>query len=127
MASMTLKDIIELESVNEANLQKIKTVYGKRLERALNTIEGDRVHKYIFEPSNRIIWVVTGNERDYWIIPDIYCNCNDFYMNVVSKKKYDACYHLLAKVLAERLDHKYKTWNVKDDRYLNLMKEWKEV
>ena len=124
---MTIKDIIELESINEETLAKLKVVYGKKIDKALSTIDGERVHKYVFEPSNKIVWIVTGNERDYWIIPDIYCNCNDFYMNVVSKNKYDACYHLLAKVLAERLQNKYKTWNLKDDRYLNLMKEWKNV
>jgi len=123
---MTLKEIIKLKSINEEILDKLKTSYGKRLEKALNTIKGERVHKYIFEPSNKIVWIVTGNERDYWIIPDIYCNCNDFYMNVVTKQKYDTCYHLLAKLLAER-QNKYKTWNIKDDRYLNLMKEWQNV
>ncbi len=127
MNKITIKELLQMKHINEEMLDNLKVAYGKRLEKALKTIEEERVHKYIFEPSNKIIWVVTGNERDYWIIPDIYCNCNDFYINVVSKHKYDVCYHLLAKILSERLQNKYKTWKLKDDRYLNLMNEWKNV
>ena len=123
----SLKSLIALESVDEKLLEVLKKSFGKRLEKAMLTIKEERVHKYIFEPSNRVVWIVTGNERDYWIIPDIYCNCNDFYINVVSKNKYDACYHLLAKVLSEKLGNKYRIWKLKDERYINLMNEWKEV
>jgi len=125
-SAITFKELLELKTIDEQVMQMLKKSFGKRFERALETMEEERVHKYIFEPSNRVVWIVTGTERDYWIIPDIYCNCNDFYMNVVTKSKYDACYHLLAKVISERLEN-YRTWNLKDDKYLSFMEEWKEL
>ncbi|NHI93573.1 MAG: hypothetical protein EAX96_13885 [Candidatus Lokiarchaeota archaeon] len=124
---LTFKDLLKLDITDEIILDKIQVDFEKRYEKALQAINEERVHKYIFEPSNRIVWIVTGTERDYWIIPDIYCNCNDFYINVISKNKYDACYHLLAKVLSEKLGNKYKVWKLKDDRYINLMNEWKSL
>ena len=35
MATMTLKDIIELESIDEGMLKKLGTIYGKKLDNNL--------------------------------------------------------------------------------------------
>ena len=52
-------------------------------------------------------WGYMGKERDYLLIPCLYCSCPDFTINVLSKRIRDFCYHLVALELARR-KHMYK-------------------
>lgn len=98
--------------------------FNDRFWRALRNTWNNGVKKYVFKPSNRIVWIVIGNKKDYLIISNLYCNCEDFYVKVVIKKAARMCYHLLSKVLAENLDY-YEKFTVEDERYDELMEEWK--
>ncbi len=41
--------------------------------------------------------VETKDRRGYYlIIPGLFCSCNDFLFNVILRKRYEKCYHLLA-------------------------------
>ena len=81
------------------------------------------VKKYIFEPSNREAWVVVGKSRDYRVLSEVYCDCEDFYINVIVKRKADFCYHILAQILAQALET-YSEIRVDDMRYDSLREEW---
>jgi predicted nucleic acid-binding Zn finger protein len=100
--------------------------FDERFWRALQNVLERGVKKYIFVPSNRTAWIVVGNKRDYLIISDLYCSCEDFYLNVVVRKTAKMCYHLLSKVLATTFED-YEQITVEDDRYEQLMNDWKRI
>ncbi|MDH5815968.1 MAG: hypothetical protein QE164_04195 [Candidatus Nezhaarchaeota archaeon] len=104
----------------------IEEVTLKRLKKALETVNKGRVKKYIFRPSGRVIWIVVGKGRDYWVIPKLYCSCDDFYINVISRRKSPLCYHLLAQALAEKTGN-YEVFNVSDEEGEKLEEEWRKI
>jgi len=100
--------------------------FDERFWRALQIVIEQGVKKYRFIPSNRVAWIVVGKKRDYLIISDLYCPCDDFYLSVVIRKTAKMCYHLLSKVLATAFEY-YEEITVEDERYDQLMKDWKEI
>jgi predicted nucleic acid-binding Zn finger protein len=100
--------------------------FDERFWKALQKVLEHGVKKYTFSPSNRTAWIVVGNKRDYLIISDLYCSCEDFYLNVVVRKAAKMCYHLLSKVLATTFEE-YEQITVEDERYDQLMKDWKRI
>ena len=113
---------IAVKDVEEATKE-----YGERFWRAIRVVGERGVNKYSFQPSGQVVWIVAGKSREYLIsLEDKYCTCDDFYMNVVLKKKSDACYHILAKMIAVSLNI-YNTYDVEDERYPILMEEWKQI
>ncbi len=94
----------------------LTTVFQKRFPQALGLVEGEKVRKYQFSPSGRIVWVVTGRGRDYQILPDsLFCTCDDYYFRVMEHKK-QLCYHIIAQQLSEAMD-KYSVVELTDSRY----------
>ena len=106
------------------HLKYLVQEFDERFWRALRNFLFFGVKKYHFLPSNRIVWVVVGKGRDYLILSDLYCNCEDFYVKVVVQKSAKICYHLLAKILADNFEY-YEEIRVEDERYEHLMKDWK--
>lgn len=47
------------------------------------------------------IAIFLGSDGDYVIIPYTYCSCKDFSLNVVTRKKRKACYHLFSFCLSK--------------------------
>jgi predicted nucleic acid-binding Zn finger protein len=112
--------------LTEDHLAKLKTVFGQRFSNAWEAIEDSRIKRYIFKPSDRVVWIVVGRKRDYLILPAAgFCSCDDFYYSVMEGKAF-LCYHLIAQKLAEALG-RYDQIEDDDDLYEVLMKEWKEV
>ncbi|MHA1143306.1 MAG: hypothetical protein ACTSRW_01075 [Candidatus Helarchaeota archaeon] len=116
---------IKDETISGKLLNELTEHYGERFFKAFRVILEKRVLKYMFHPSNRVVWIVLGKKRDYLTIKNKYCNCDDFYMNVMNKKS-EICYHLLARLLAEPLNL-FKVYEVSDENYKNLMKEWRNI
>ncbi len=104
----------------------LEDVTLSRLKKALEAVNDLRVKKYVLSPSGRIIWIVVGKRRDYWVIPKLYCSCDDFYINVISRRKKVLCYHLLAQAIAERVG-KYEVFNITDEEGEKLEAEWRKV
>lgn len=95
---------------------KLTNIFSSRFEKALEAVEGGKVKKIVFKLSNRIVWLVSGKERNYLILPEAgYCSCEDFYFRVISHEEF-ICYHLLAQKLAQALG-RYVTVEEKDERY----------
>jgi predicted nucleic acid-binding Zn finger protein len=99
---------------------------GDRFWKALQAVAKDLVKKYIFEPSGREAWVVVGKSRDYRVLSELYCDCEDFYINVIVKRAADLCYHILAQILADALDT-YSEIRLDDMRYDSLRAEWETL
>ncbi len=121
-----ISDIRETGYIDDQQRLILNKMYGERQGRAIKAVEEGRVKKYVFQPSDRIIWIVVGTERDYQTIPSVnYCICDDFYFHVISHE-IGLCYHLLAQMLAEALD-KFELFAVHDRMYEPLMSEWRRV
>ncbi|MCJ7633876.1 hypothetical protein MUP77_16005 [Candidatus Bathyarchaeota archaeon] len=95
---------------------KLTKIFSSRFGNALEAVEGGKVTKIVFKLSNRIVWLVSGKERNYLILPEAgYCSCEDFYFRVISHEEF-ICYHLLAQKLAQALG-RYVIVEEKDERY----------
>jgi predicted nucleic acid-binding Zn finger protein len=120
------KKVAERKEVEVADLRRLTSVFGQRFKRAWKAIQDQRVKRYLFKPSNRIVWVVVGKRQDYLIMPAAdFCNCDDFYFRVMDKQIH-MCYHLIAQKLAETLG-KYDRYEEEDALYDILMNEWKKA
>src|SRR4030066_2536943 len=108
------------------NLTDLYDLFGQRFTKALEALKENRVKKYVFKPSNRIVWIVVGRERDYLIMPEAeFCTCDDFYFRVLDKKVH-MCYHLLTQKIAANLGW-FETIEENDDCFEMLMNEWKKA
>lgn len=115
---------IFLESYLGTDEKEVLESYEPKLARAMEAVENYAVKRYIFKPSTRTIWIVVGKEREYQVIPKLYCQCDDFYINVVIKKKTRACYHLIAQAIAEERGI-FESYELLDSDFIRLNKEWK--
>jgi predicted nucleic acid-binding Zn finger protein len=120
------KESKEKGKVTEENLSRLKALFGSRFLNAWNLLQDNRVKKYVFKPSGKVVWIVVGRERDYLIMPAAdFCPCDDFYFNIADKKPH-LCYHLIAQKLAESLGL-YEKIEEYDDWYDILMREWRKA
>jgi predicted nucleic acid-binding Zn finger protein len=107
------------------NLTRLYEIFGQRFTRAFEVLKENRVKKYVFKPSGRIVWIVVGKERDYLLMPEAeFCTCDDFYFRVLDREIH-LCYHLIAQKLANILEW-YEAIEEHDELYDSLMEEWKK-
>ncbi|MEM2375213.1 MAG: hypothetical protein QW502_04860 [Candidatus Bathyarchaeia archaeon] len=120
------REIEKTKKATDEHLARLATIFGQRFQRAWEAVKDNRVKKYIFKPSNRVVWIVVGRERDYIVMPDaVFCSCDDFYFHVMSRKA-QICYHLIGQRIAEALGW-YDVIEESDDIYDFLMSEWKKA
>jgi predicted nucleic acid-binding Zn finger protein len=106
------------------NLTKLYEIFGQRCINAFEALKEERVKKYVFKPSDKVVWIVVGKERDYLLIPEAeFCSCDDFYFRVLDREIH-LCYHLIAQKIANILGW-YETIEERDELYDSLMNEWK--
>ncbi|MCX8152890.1 MAG: hypothetical protein N3E52_00470 [Candidatus Bathyarchaeota archaeon] len=111
--------------ISGKNLTVLYEAFGQRFTKALEALKENRVKKYIFKPSGRVVWIVVGRERDYLLMPEAeFCMCDDFYFHVLDRKVH-LCYHLIAQRIARNLGW-YETIEEDDSLYDILMNEWKK-
>jgi len=109
-------------TVSEVHLERLSEVFGQRSARAWEAVEEGRIKKYVFKPSNRVVWIVVGKGRDYLVMPAAdYCSCDDFYFQF---DRGHLCYHIIAQKLAEAAG-KYDLFEDDDQFFDVLIKEWK--
>ena len=107
------------------SLTKLYEIFGQRFINAFEALKEERVKKYVFKPSDRVVWIVVGKERDYLLMPEAeFCSCDDFYFRVLDREIH-LCYHLIAQKIANILEW-YETIEERDELYNSLMKEWKK-
>ncbi len=112
--------------LTDSQLNQLSEALGPRFTKAWEAVQEERVKKYVFTPSCRIVWIVVGREMEYQIMPAAaFCSCNDFYFRVMDKEA-NICYHLIAQKLAEALKL-YDKIEEEDQLYNCLMEEWKKV
>jgi len=115
-----------LEKVGGLDFIQLVSLFGERGERAWELLRENRVKRYTFQPSGRVVWIVVGREGDHLVYPDAgYCGCNDFYFSVM-KGEALVCQHLIAQRLADRLDW-FDDVEEGDDLFDVLMEEWRTL
>ncbi len=120
------KEAKENDKITGRQLSRLTSLFGQRFLKAWEALKDSKVKKYVFQPSDRVVWIVVGRERDYLVMPSAdFCTCDDFYYHVMEKKSH-LCYHLIAQKLAECLEWFDKIED-SDELYEVLMKEWREV
>jgi predicted nucleic acid-binding Zn finger protein len=112
--------------LSDSHISQLSEALGSRFTKAWDAVQEEKVKKYIFSPSGRIVWIVVGREREYQIMPAAaFCSCDDFYFRVMDREA-NICYHLIAQKLAEALEV-YDKIEEEDRLYDCLMEEWKKV
>ena len=107
-------------------LTQLSEALGSRFTKAWEALEEERIKKYVFSPSGRIVWIVVGREREYQIMPAAgFCSCDDFYFRVMDREVH-ICYHLIAQKIADSLG-RFDKIEEDDEAYDFLMEEWKKV
>ncbi|MBD3230694.1 MAG: hypothetical protein GF329_21125 [Candidatus Lokiarchaeota archaeon] len=119
-----LKRISETKAISRKQFNILEQLYRKRFWKGLKLSIQDSVKKYIFLPSKRIVWIVSSESRDYYTLDNYFCNCKDFFINVVSRRETKYCKHLIAKLLSISLEN-YESIEIADDRYRTLIDEWR--
>lgn len=115
-----LKKIEEKSELTEDIIEELKELLPDKFEKAVETMEKGII-QYTFTPSKRILWTAIGEEREHILYPGLYCDCIDFYKNVVINKKNIICKHLLALELSLGLK-KFKKIILNDEEFIEIYK-----
>ncbi len=108
------KGVIDDELINF-----IDTIFPNKADKVLDVIKRG-ITKYTYKPSNRVIWLALGENREYLIYPKLYCSCLNFYKEVVINQSIGYCKHLITQVICEALN-KYKKVELKDKEFEDLI------
>ena len=111
--------IKEKKLIDDEVIQYIDLMYPNKSEKVLEVITRG-ITKYVYKPSNRTIWVALGEDCEHIIYPKLFCSCQDFYKNVIVKRKRDFCKHILAQIICEDLNI-YHQFELEDEDFKNLI------
>jgi len=110
--------------LSEKLRDRLLKAFGERFTNGLDLASSNRVKRYEFEPSKRIVWVVEGRTNEYQVIPDLpFCYCDDYYFRVMDRKR-GLCYHIIAQRVAEALNQ-FQIINGNDSQYSNITDRWR--
>lgn len=77
--------------------------YGKKLDRAIDTVLAGGVKESVFLPSGRKVISVVGTLGDELVDPlRPYCSCSNFFFRVLGGRE-ETCYHLLSYAIATKM------------------------
>ncbi|MBY8999353.1 MAG: SWIM zinc finger family protein [Candidatus Heimdallarchaeota archaeon] len=120
-----LKELMSIigneKSLTEASENEILSIFNSRGENAITILNEKKLRKLILD-ENISIWEVKGRSKDYIIIEDNFCECTDFQFRVLRKGQKTLCYHLLAKILGEKLEL-YDSSNLSSDDYDKILEK----
>jgi predicted nucleic acid-binding Zn finger protein len=92
---------------------------AKELEKIDSVISEKRIKLHIFAPSQRKIWTIVGEKKEYWFDPEMnFCSCQSFYFNSIEGKR--ECYHLKSVSIAEK-ENKIELIKFSDDEFSNFI------
>ena len=109
--------------IDEEFISFLETIFPGRSTNVIDVLKRGII-KYIYKPSDRVVWVAKGENQEHLIFPKLYCSCQDFYKNVVIKRNYNFCKHILAQIISEALN-KFKTVTLEDNKFMELVRELK--
>jgi predicted nucleic acid-binding Zn finger protein len=99
----------------------IESVKNRPPERVREALVNRRVIK-VSNADGKTLWAFRGKQRDYFIIPGLFCTCKDFEINVVMRKLRGCCYHLISADLAVERGE-FREISVDNDLFFNILYE----
>jgi predicted nucleic acid-binding Zn finger protein len=112
------KQVIDEEFINFLEL-----IFPDKSSDVVETLRKG-ITKYTYHPSNREAWTAMGSNQEHLIYPKLFCSCQDYYKNVVVKRKREFCKHIIAQVIGEAL-HNFKEVSLDDKQFKELVRELK--
>jgi predicted nucleic acid-binding Zn finger protein len=91
-----------MEEERQALKEKVTELakFGRKFEKAIDTVLVGGVKECRFLPSGRRIFSVVGTQGDEFIDPERpYCSCSNFFFRVMGGRE-ELCYHLLSYEIA---------------------------
>jgi len=113
----------EKQVIDEEFISFLETIFPDKSTNVIDVLKKG-ITKYIYKPSNRIVWAAKGENQEHLIYPKLYCSCQDFYKSVVVKKKRKFCKHILAQIISDAL-HNYEEIFLEDDKFKELVRDLK--
>lgn len=118
---------LELKSRGELSAgmrDALEKTLGERFTNGWQLAYSNKVRRYEFSPSGRVVWVVQGRTSEYQVMPDIpFCYCDDYYFRVMDGKR-GLCYHIIAQHIAEALN-KFEKTSKSDSQYASVTDRWR--
>ena len=111
--------------LDEEFISFLETIFPDKSTDVLEVLKRGII-KYTYTPSNRIVWAAIGENQEHLIYPKLYCSCQDFYKNVVVKKKRKFCKHILAQAISEALNN-FKAVTLEDNKFKELISDLKLI
>ncbi|MFX0180955.1 MAG: hypothetical protein ACFE78_12260 [Candidatus Hodarchaeota archaeon] len=108
-------------AIDDELINYIEDIFPNKSQKVLEVINKG-VSKYIYKPSNRTVWITLGENCEHLIYPTFFCSCQDFYKNVVVKRKRLFCKHILAQIICNALNL-HKEVELKDEDFKNLLND----
>ena len=94
--------------------------YGRKFDKAIDTVLSGGVKECAFLPSGRKVYTVVGTLGDEFIDPDRpYCSCSNFYFRVTGGRE-ETCYHLLSYRIAAKTG-RIAVLEFSDDEYAGYL------
>ncbi|MFX1569802.1 MAG: hypothetical protein ACFFCV_15720 [Promethearchaeota archaeon] len=117
------KEAKDKQIIDEKFITYLDKIYPNKSTSVIEVLKKGII-KYTYKPSNRIVWTAQGENQEHLIYPKLFCSCQDFYKNVVIKKKRIFCKHILAQIISEALNQ-FKTVTLNDSKFKDLVNELK--
>ncbi|MCK4780901.1 MAG: hypothetical protein KAT57_11955, partial [Candidatus Lokiarchaeota archaeon] len=64
--------------IDEEFISFLETIFPGRSTNVIDVLKRGII-KYIYKPSDRVVWVAKGENQEHLIFPKLYCSCQDFY------------------------------------------------
>ncbi len=111
--------IKKAEELSEIEENEIIALFDSKGEKAAKILKEKKLHRLALD-EDMYIWEVEGKSRKYIVIDDNFCECTDFQVRVLGREEKTLCYHLLAKIIGEKLEL-YDSIELTDDEYDKLL------
>ncbi|TXT66527.1 MAG: hypothetical protein BAJALOKI1v1_280026 [Promethearchaeota archaeon] len=112
-----LKELLKSRGTVDQEVKAYLDIYFLNKAEVINEALERGITKYIYTPSERIVWTAMGTEREYLLYPQLFCSCIDFYKEVVIKRSRKFCKHLIAQIISIHLNT-YQTVKLKDHEFI---------
>ena len=109
------------KSLTEVLENEILSVFDSRGENAVKVLKENNLQKLILD-EDISIWEVKGRSTTYIVIENNFCECTDFQFRVLRKGQKTLCYHLLAKIIGEKLEV-FNTRHLSTDEYNQILEQ----
>jgi predicted nucleic acid-binding Zn finger protein len=111
--------------LDEEFISFLETIFPDKSTDVLEVLKRGII-KYTYTPSNRIVWAAKGENQEHLVYPKLYCSCQDFYKNVVVKKKRKFCKHILAQTISEALNN-FIAVTLEDNKFKEFISDLKLI